>query len=242
MRAVLSLLMVGLLSSACAPFAFGNGELGGYRFMPWSIRTQYAYVDKKERKDEGGREVYASRSDDAGGDILKIALFGFTFNAFEDRRTWNSLEWQHYINGLETQPNVYITVARVNKMSSGDDVKLDTTSTAPISVTDPVLAVTYNPGKPRITNGSTYPDKRTVYGSRVKATLTLSAIADEPGPTGWVRGSLEYSVERQNGDPDDALEGEFTLNFSAQVVGERLAECNEGTTPFGQAEACTDEE
>lgn len=220
------LLVLALLTTSCFPYACGNGAVGP-RIFPWTLRTQYAFVDKKEAQMENGRRVFRDRADDAGGEVLFLHMYGFTFNPRSDRRNWTAEQWLHFQRGIETQPYVVLSVQRVNKMSNGDKVEFDTEGTTTPTLSDPVLAVDYSPGNPGLRNQDEYPDKQPTFGSHRKGTLTLSGIADEPGPLGWLRGSLEYSVAKGTGDPDDVETGEFTINFSAQVLGERLAECNE---------------
>jgi len=229
--------LVGVLFlGGCMPYSCSSGKLGT-QMTPWEFRTQYAYWDEHTQDMTGGRASFPLRGDGDGGAILNIRLHGFIFNPSSDRRTWNAIETDHFQRSLRTEPSMFISVTLANKLSKSDTVELDPNN--PITTNDkPRISVLYFPGQPKLSNSSTYPDKEVPYGSKVSVKLKFSSLEKKPGPLGVVSGQHTCTVDKAGGDPDEAVTGEITANFQAQVEGERLSECNDATTGLGNSVAC----
>ncbi|MBI5493910.1 MAG: hypothetical protein HY904_02720 [Deltaproteobacteria bacterium] len=220
---------------SCAPWSISSGKLGS-TIAPWTFRTQYAYWDEyvpvEVTTSTGRRTEYKRREDTAGGTVLRIRLHGFLFNPHEDRREWSIFEKNHYSDGLRTQPSILLSVTHAQALSSGDKVVYDSESPTTTG-NDPEVSITYYPGEAELSNRSEYPDHVREYGSRYRVELEFGQLGENPGPAGWVRGGLVYTVDKDDGDPDDVVTGEIKVNFSAEVIGERLAKCNESGGGFG---------
>lgn len=240
MRPGLTLILVlasTVLASSCFfPGSFTLGNVGSPT-PPWQFRTQYAFWDSTAYRAEDAHWKREDRPDDEGGKILRLRLHGFMFNPNRDRRTWTSEEWQHYYHGLDTQPFLDIEVLRADKVKPNDSLEYTVDTSNPSSGggngEDPALTVEFQPGSPILTPLSTYPDDTIPYGSKITAKLTINNAPESPGPLGYVAGNLDYEVEKGSNDPDDVVTGKFSVRFSALLVGERLAECNDSLTPRG---------
>lgn len=217
-----------LFLTACVPFSCTMGMLD-MPMSPWRIRTQFGFWDAKVAKMDGNKLTYPDRPDDEGGKFLKLRLYGFLFDPLRDRRTWTAEEWQHYANSLKTQPYLLLQVAHAGGLKNGDELTYNSEDwTGVPNTNDPVLMPpTFSSGHPLIHPlDSDYPGNATALGSKVKATVSFVIVPSDVGPLS-VLGSVEYNVDKGNGDPDDVTTGSFTVRFSAPLIGERLAECNE---------------
>ncbi len=230
-------LVLLLLMQGCIPFSCSQGELGD-SYAPWTFRTQYAYWDEHKQDTVNGRREFPKRPDNEGGKILNLRLHGFMFNPRDDRRTWNAWQASRFNKSFRTEPSFFVSVTLANKMKAGDTVKFDPDN-PPMNPDVARVTALFVPGAPTLSNGSEYPDRAAVYGSKRLVELELNQMGENPGPLGTVSGKLTYTVERAGGDPDDAVTGEIVVNFFAEVVGERLSECNDETTlGAGNDDAC----
>lgn len=228
----LALPLLAFTSSGCLQMSMSSGELGS-SYAPWEFLTQYAFWDKNDYAQDGDKLVLKERADEFGGAILNIRLYGFTFNAGDDRRFWSAGEWRNWRQGTESEPILHISCRHADKLDDGDEVKYDTKDRANINMNDPNITVSFAPGQPQLSSGSEYPKEVKPFGSREIAKLTVTRIEENAGPGRTLAGTIEYERAKLDGDPDDVVEGKITVNFQAYVIGERLAECNDVTTEFG---------
>ena len=73
-----------------------------------------------------------------------------------------------------------------------------------------------------------YPGLVPEFGSDFVATFKLSELNREVGDS--IEGTVTLSVERADGDPASAVTGKVTVEFTAPLIAERIAECNVNIT------------
>jgi hypothetical protein len=236
--------------------AMTNGKVGdetpalGKTVLAWW--NEYRY---KRNNDALERETRTT-DNSILGQVLHIHLYGFRFNPRADQRFWNIFQLYHYLQGLDTQPHMYIAVARAEGISDNFRIQMDGTadgdgstsfSSSSIPSSGPfVCALDYNRGRPRIHNSDEYPSSAKTLGSKVVVTLEITKAQRDTGPQGLgqtLQGSIEYKREKADGDPSGAQTGSMEVTFSAEVISERLAECNFGNgEDMDAADPCEDME
>lgn len=219
----------------CFQCSFSTGATDG-PLAPWTFRTQYGFWDSTYYEttagytDSSAAMVLRQREDTPEGESLFLMFFGMVFDYHRDARSWNASEETHFRNGFTTQPIMFIQVSHAENLAPGDVVEYDSEA-APgqngyqddVSATR--LAVYYQPGSGLVQPWSDYPEEFKPFGSRVKAKLRLQTLP-RPPLLGVFTGTLNYSFEKGSNDPADVRTGEFNTAFSAELLKERIAECN----------------
>jgi len=242
LRHALVLLMV--LVGACFPFTMSSGQLGS-AVSPFRYVSAYSFWDVKVRVPEGDEVRWEDREEAAGGSIINVFLAGFAFNPNDDRGQWTAGQWSSFQNDYLQSPWLNFTITNAEKLKAGDKLVWDNASDAtdagffffdagfPNNDRNPSLG-TFNmyDGTARLDNTSEFPDTEVGYGSRRDLEIEFKNVAETPGLGAVISGTLTYKIEKTDGDSGDAQEGEIVVNFSAPLLGERFAKCNEYWTAF----------
>jgi hypothetical protein len=183
--------------------------------------------------------VYAARDgaldlDDRPVDATLLHLW-FTEHAFDprvDRRTLPAAERADLEQALRDGDRIEVAVCRGSVVCAGDEPETVNGGNLPPEVLPYIDTLTVALAAPPLSASSRYPSRPAQLGSDVRATLTLDEVAPR------LTGSLLIDVEQGDNDPDDALEGEVTMQFTTELIGERLAECNFRPADQGVVDAC----
>jgi len=231
-KTAVGVIVASLCTAGCLQMSMASGTLGR-SFAPWEFDTQFAFWDSHDYEVDGGKLVLKERPIERDGHFLNIRLYGFAFNAGEDRRLWSAQEWRTWRTGNATEPLLLISVRQADQLKDGDEIKFDSNDVLNTNTREPHMTLTYSPGEPPLNSGSEYPDEVKPLGSRVIAKLTVTKLEEQAGFGRTLGGTIEYERDKAATDPDDVVTGKFEVNFSAYLIGERMAECNDQTTEFG---------
>ncbi|MEW5855479.1 MAG: hypothetical protein AB2A00_42290 [Myxococcota bacterium] len=218
--------VLALATSSCVR---ATGSMGGGPFPMNLGDTVLAWWNKYrfEQQDKTLKRVERKNDPPIYGEVLHLFLVGFRYNPSDDQRYWNAVQRDEYEKGWNTQPWLRLTVHRAGDLKAGKKVEYDSASAANIPSEGPFISgVAFSRGRPRVHSSEEYPKETTPLASREKVTIELDNDTHSPG--GFLMGTVKYEREKADNDPDDAVEGELELAFTAQVISERLAECNYG--------------
>jgi hypothetical protein len=221
-----------LCGVGCFQCSLSAGTMDGL-VTPWEYRTQYAFWNEHYYEAGGGGAGYqdnaarkrVDRTDLEDGNALFIMLFGFVFDYQRDFNTFTGEERSHFANGMKTQPLLWVSVSHAEDLAAGDEIKFDSEDTTPVDRAKPRVSFYHSPGTGVVYPWTGLPDEIGRWGSHIKGTLTLRVAVQPPLP-GPLVGTIEYSISKGANDPDDVMTGEFTTNFTADVIGERIGLCN----------------
>jgi hypothetical protein len=235
-----ALLLAILTATSCVPYATSEGELG-QKVDRFAFITLLSWWNLNRFTAQDGVLLRETRPEETGdvGQVLHISLFGHHFDATADMRFWNSDQRQEWLLGYAKEAHVILAIARAGTLSDNTRLVYDTddppaTDQGPYILGVPSWTLAPEPVK----NKDEYPDTVRPNASRVIVTVEITKA--ERDINSLVEGTVEIKLERTDSDPVDAIDGSFSAEFKAQVLGERLAECNYGNAEdgAGQPDAC----
>jgi len=202
-----------LAAASCGADVTVEGEIGGRSF---DLATVYGWIDatQEDLNFGEGKIVFSERE----RKDLHIVLSGAAYDPEVDVRF---LSVDQILNRLlDEERNGVITL----RISDSDAVSAGVVLTDPSQGDGPELEVDHNFAAVRIESDAVYPAEVSAFGSRTAYTLTVDEIQRDGNR--FISGTLVVAVERADTDPQGVQTGSITVRFSAKLIGERIAECN----------------
>jgi hypothetical protein len=215
-------------SSASVEGAIGDRDvfIGGTVFG-WLDDTRYEIDnDALTLRDRGTDET-----------VLYVTMTGAQFDPAVDFRTL-PVERRAQIgddlaSGYDT---LSLTIHRGNRVEEGDTLTFDSED-FDIPNDDAYLSsVSLRLGREPVTTTSTYPDEVDVVASERVVDLDVEAKTDTR-----LTGTMTLELVKASGDDrDNVVEATLQIRFDAELLPERLAECNFATQGAGVVDPCAD--
>jgi hypothetical protein len=214
-----------VLTAACGGGASVEGQIGGRSFQ---LATVFGWIDATEAEVDpsAGKIIFKARS----RKDLHVVMSGATYNPEQDVRFLTAAELADI--GLQQVQNGYVELRVTNFDAVGAGAIL--TDPDPNGGGDaPELDANHRLAAVRVEADAIFPMEALLFGSRTTYTLTVEEVGRASGES--VSGTLVISVQRADGDPTVVQTGSITLDFTASLIGERIAECNAGE---GRSQSC----
>lgn len=195
--------------------------------------TVAAWVDETEYvlDTDGGAPVLKDRDTDAV--VMHILFTEAVFDPRVDLRALPAGEAEAIRSDIDRGDRLLLDIRRGNVMRPGDPIELvPTDGSLPPEVLPFIEKVVINLGEPVIDQSTTYPERAPRVGSKLEVVLDVT----ETSPA--LVGSVNLQAEKAPGEGDGFLEGEVTVAFGAELLPERLAECNFAQFAQGLVDAC----
>lgn len=228
-RVMTSLLAAGALamaSSGCIFFQTGSANtsgsvgdrevsLGGTVYAWWDLTTYDI--------DDNGNLFKQTR--DSADQVLHIAMYGYAFNPREDRRFWSWEDQLKFYYESEKQDQLFFDVYEAGGLNNSARLNYNNEE-PPTAGEGPFMGEpSFSPAPVKVNEGNEYPETVKYLGSRRIYTLELTQVEREAGQN--IVGSFELKIEKSDSDDGGSVvTGTVTGDFTASVVHERLAECN----------------
>lgn len=241
-RVLMNGLMIAALamtSSACILFQTGSanttGSIGNREVSVGG--TVYAWWDLTSYDvDDNGHLFKQTR--DSEDQVLHIQLYGYGFNPREDQRFWSWEDQIKFHYELSQHDQMQFSVNEAGTLNNG--ARLTYNNEEPPSAGEgPFLSsVSFSAAPVKVNESNDYPDTVKAMGTRNLVTLELKEVEREPGKN--IAGSFEIKIEKSDSDDASVATGTLTGDFSASIVHERLAECNNGVGAGFGVDPCAD--
>jgi hypothetical protein len=185
-----------------------------------TVQSAFAWVDAVQGYERGpdGNWVVKLRE----RKLLQLRLLGATLDPRQDLRQRPVAELIQIAQDLAQNGFVSVNVLDFAKVGINTPLK------AGEVVSDTVLFLVdeFQFGARPVAGD--YPQTVSSLGSDRDFIITFTRIEDTVG--GVIEGTLEVEFKRKQSDPTDAVQGKMKIQFSALLVSERIAECNDETS------------
>jgi hypothetical protein len=204
------------LLAGCGAGASVEGSVGGFSF---ELATVYAWIDATEADvdQDAGKIVFSEREDHD----LHLVLSGASYDPEVDVRFMSADELIAVSLDEERYGRIGMVVTESQGIANGTVL-----TDPPATDGGPRLNASHRFGAVRVEADAEYPPEALLLASRVTYTLTIDEIEREAGK--YVSGTIVVAIDRADDDPAGLQTGSITVDFSAKLIGERIAECNHG--------------
>lgn len=205
-----------LTAAACGGGPSIEGEIGT---MTFDLHTVYAWIDATESKvdDMSGKLVFTPRMDKD----LHVVLSGASYDPEVDARFLSAEDVLEIDREEVRNGSIGIQASKFDSLAMGMQL-----SDPMMGGDGPHMNASHRFAAQRIDADATYPMAANTLGSRTQYTMTFDELGREPGES--ISGSLVIAVVAGDNDPAGVVTGSMTVDFSAPLIGERIAECNRG--------------
>jgi hypothetical protein len=195
--------------------------------------TVAAWVDETEyiADTDGGAPVLSDRDTDA---VLMHILFSeAVYDPRVDLRTLPAGEAEAIRADIDRGDRLLLDIRRGNVMRPGDPIALvPSDGSLPPEVLPFIEKVSISLGEPVIDESTSYPERAARIGSKLDAALDVAETSPE------LVGVVTVKAEKDEDEGDGFLEGRVEISFGAELLPERLAECNFAAFAQGLVNAC----
>lgn len=224
---IVVVVVAGIAGGGCADARI-TGSLGDRTVR--ATGTVAAWLDSTVFVDQGdGSATREDRSTDASA--LHIELFEPVFDPSVDFGELSGSERAALLDDIGRGDHVGVVVRRGEALRAGDEIGTLPKEGLPPEVLPFVDGIVIDL-RERPADGSAYPDDVARAGSDVSAEF----VVDETAPV--LSGTLTLEVDADE-DEDQALEGKLVIEFTTELLPERIAECNFDRFGQGAIDACT---
>ena len=227
MKVVVVAVVVVALTAACGDVRI-TGTLGDRTLR--ATGTVAAWLDATSFEDQGdGSSKRVNRATDATE--LHLEFFEPVFDPSVDFGALPAGERTALIDEVSRGDQLSIRIRRGEALRPGDNIKSLPDVGLPPEVL-PFIAGTGIALRERVVDDASYPDEI----ARPGTDITTRFAVDQTTPA--LSGTLTIEVDRAD-DEDGALRGELVIEFTAELLPERVAECNFDRFGQGPVDACT---
>lgn len=194
-----------------------DGEIPNQRL---ELSTAFAWVDALHvRSSTGGYEMNDSPT-------MYIMLSGAAFEPESDLRFTDPAEVERIAHDERNRGSVRLRI-RAAKLVRAGQTLTDPPEPGAAGEGEPRLDAQIEFGREELAGDATYPDAPIPQlASTRRLVLKLDNYGTEPGDT--VAGTATYTITSAEHDPPGATTGELSIDFSAPLIHERIAESNFG--------------
>ncbi len=230
-RAAGVLVVAGALFSGCSPVVV-SGDFGGRALDIGG--TAAAWLDETAYVADAGGDtpVLKDRATDAV--VLHLMFSQAVFDPRVDLRTLSAADRQAILDDIARGDELLVDVSRGNVIREGDKnitlVKSD--GSLPPEVLPFISDVTIHLRSPVISEADRYPDRVAQVASDRTARLVVEQTSPELSAT------LEIGAKKSDNENKGFLEGNIKVQFTLELLPERLAECNFARGDAGVVDAC----
>lgn len=230
MRAPVAVVAVMSLCAGCSDVAV-TGAFGDRALRVSG--TVAAWVDETEyvADTNGGAPVLTDRDTDAV--LMHILFTEAVYDPRVDLRALPAGEADAIRADIDRGDRLLLDIRRGNVMRAGDPIALvPSDGSLPPEVLPFIEKVSISLGEPVIDASTGYPDRAERVGSKLDAGLDVTETSPE------LVGIVTVKAEKATGEGDGFLEGRVEISFGAELLPERLAECNFAQFAQGLVNAC----
>ena len=218
---------LGLLSAGCGNISI-TGALGERVLR--ATGTVAAWVDASTV--EPGADGSAQRIDRVTDSTeLHLEFFESVFDSRAAVGAVSAAESSALVDDINGGDRLSIRVRRGESVRAGDQIASLPVQGLPPEVLPFVVSTRISLREP-IAATAAYPDEIARPGSTVTTTFDVETTTPD------LVGTLTIVVDAAEGE-DEALTGEFVVEFSAELLPERIAECNFDRFGQGAIDPCT---
>ena len=202
-------------------------------FGPRAMRatgTVAAWLDSTVFEDQGDGSVKRTPRD-TDATVLHLEFFEPRFDPTVDFGALPAGERTALLDDISRGDQLSVRVQRGEALRPGDAIASLPDEGLPPEVL-PFIGLTAVQMRDRVDGDAGYPDAVARLGSRVTSRLAV----EQTTPT--LVGTLTVTVKAADGE-DAALEGEVVVDFDAELLAERVAECNFDRFGQGPIDVCT---